>query len=303
MAVIKVQSPSYPSMGLANAVDAVGKIERDYRTSAVDRVNAAKMLGFNGSTGPANMALAALAAYGLVERAGKGMLRVTPLARSILHAGSDQERAAGMMAAAMTPALFREIRDAFPDHDVPPEAGVVTFLNRKEFNQSAIPTATRAFLATAKLVKELAVSESDGQPAPPGGQSASPSARGGGAVVGDLVQWESQGVLRFESPRRVRWVSDDGAWVAVEGSDAGIPMEQVIVEAKAEKPSTPIVQPPPERGTDMPAAKGQRKAVFPVSEGDVTFLFPADLTAEGLGELEDYLAIFLKKEKRRVADS
>lgn len=80
-------------------------------------------------------------------------------------------------------------------------------------------------------------------------------------------------------------------------------MEQVTVEAKAERPTPPIVQPPPERGPDVPASKGQRKAVFPVSEGDVTFLFPADLSAEGLGELEDYLAIFLKKEKRRVAGS
>jgi len=41
-----------------------------------------------------------------------------------------------------------------------------------------------------------------------------------------------------------------------------------------------------------------RKAVFPVSEGDVTFIFPKHLTMEGIEELEDYLAVFLKKEKR-----
>ncbi len=79
-------------------------------------------------------------------------------------------------------------------------------------------------------------------------------------------------------------------------------MEQVVVEAKAEKSAPPSIQPPPERPADMAAAKGQRKAVFPVSEGDVTFLFPANLTVEGLGELEEYLEVFLKKEKRRVTD-
>ncbi len=52
----------------------------------------------------------------------------------------------------------------------------------------------------------------------------------GGAHVGDLIQWESQGVLKLEQPRRVRLVTDDGKWVAVEGSETGIPMNEVIVE-------------------------------------------------------------------------
>ena len=42
--------------------------------------------------------------------------------------------------------------------------------------------------------------------------------------------------------------------------------------------------------------QGARQAVFPLSEGDVTFT--ADLSTSGLTELGEYLDIFLKKQKR-----
>lgn len=43
---------------------------------------------------------------------------------------------------------------------------------------------------------------------------------------------------------------------------------------------------------------GSRQAVFPLSDGDVTLVFPADLSASGYEELDDYLQIFLRKAKR-----
>lgn len=41
-----------------------------------------------------------------------------------------------------------------------------------------------------------------------------------------------------------------------------------------------------------------RRAVFPLSQGDVTLIFPATLNAEGYEELGDYLEIFLKRARR-----
>ncbi len=240
----QVQSPSYPSIGLSEAIGAVAKIEKPYRSSPVDRLSAAKLIGFSGSTGPANMALAALASYGLVERAGKGMMRVTPLARQILHPASDDERAEGIRAAASSPRLYQEIRDHFPDLPVPPESGVEAYLNRRAFNPSAVGTAARAFLRTAKWVEEVAASERNGVPNDPA-PSSSPGASPNGVSIGDFVQWERQGVRQFETPRRVRWVSDDGSTIAVEGSDGGIPMEQAILEPMA-RSLAPSVTPPPE---------------------------------------------------------
>jgi hypothetical protein len=235
----RIQSPSYPSLALKDAIAAVAKIDGRYRLSSVDRVDAARLLGYTGMTGPSNMALAALSWYGLVEKSGKGELRVTERARSILHPASEEEKKSAVRDAALSPQLYRDLRERFPDIPVPPEDGVVTYLNRQGFNPTAVRPAARAFLSTMAYLQELKVSESRGR-SDDKGQESAPSAGSeapliyGGARVGDLVQWESNGVLCLEKPLRVRFVSDDGRWVAVEGSETGIPMEQVIVEGRAQ---------------------------------------------------------------------
>jgi hypothetical protein len=50
-------------------------------------------------------------------------------------------------------------------------------------------------------------------------------------VVDDWVQWESQGVKQFPTPRRVRAVMEkDGEWWAlVDGSDTGVPVKELTV--------------------------------------------------------------------------
>jgi hypothetical protein len=244
-----VRSPTYPSLSLRESVQAVRKIDSQYRSSPVDREHAAKLIGYSSLSGPAAKALAALASFALVERAGKGMMRVTSLARSILHAHSDEERRSMLLEAAMQPPLFQNIRDRFPDILLPPEDGLKTYLNREGFNASAVGPATKAFLDTMQYIKEHGVSESHGPAGERSAESSSPDDRFGGAHVGDLVQWESGGVLQFNPPRRVRWVSDDGAWLAVEGSDKGIPMNEIIVESANPTKAPPPV--PPQQATPI----------------------------------------------------
>jgi len=258
-----IRSPSYPSMSLRDAISKVAIIEANYRASAVDRTVGAKLIGFNSLSGPANMALAALAAYGLIERAGKGEMRVTDRARAILHADSEGEKIAQLRAASIEPDLFRELQDRFPGI-LPPEDGVITFLNRKQFNASAVRPAAKAFLETMKYLEEFRASDSHGkatEPAPEsrGVEREPPAATYGGAKVGDLVQWESQGAPQFLKPQRVRMVTKDGQWIAVEGSESGIPMSQVIVESSAPIASNPIAPIFPLEGSGSPddAAKGE----------------------------------------------
>jgi len=157
-----VRSPSYPVWPLSDAVTAVGKIEAQYRLSKVDREAAVKLIGYSGLSGPSNKALAALAQYGLVERAGKGEMRVTPRARAILHPDSDDEKRQELQAAAFEPKLFRELQERWPGI-IPPEEGVVLFLNRKGFNQSAIRPAAKAYLQTLLYLEEFGASESHGE--------------------------------------------------------------------------------------------------------------------------------------------
>ena len=299
-----IYSPSYPNLSLAACIDHAKKIEGLYRTNAADRKTAAKLMGYSGLSGPANKALAALASYGLTERAGKGMLRVTPLAVSIIHPQSDSERKEALFKAAQSPQLFRDIREQFPDLPVPPEPGVVTHLNRAGFNPNSVPRAAKAFLETARFVEQLGDTKSHVSGGDGDAESDSPDDETtfGGASVGDMIQWESQGALQFDMPRRVRWVSPDGDWLAVEGEETGIPMNQVTVE-QAGTIGPPAIPPEDKSQKELPHVAGQRKAIFPVSEGDVTFLFPDGMTEEGIEELEAYLAVFLKKEKRKAVES
>ena len=243
-----IRSPSYPVASLNEAIGQVRKIEKLYRSSSVDREVAAKLIGYSSLSGPANKALAALAQFGLVERAGKGEMRVTSRAQAILHPNSDQEQHEQLRAAAVEPQLFRELQERFPDM-IPPEDGVVTYLNRQGFNQSAIRPAAKAYLQTLRFLEEAGVNESHGvseaTPAessvPDEEKDAGPEIKFGGARVGDLIQWESRGELRFERPMRVRLVTDDGQWVAVEGSESGVPMSEVVVQ---ERPLAPTAPPP-----------------------------------------------------------
>jgi hypothetical protein len=230
-------------MSLREAVADVKKIEAVYRSSQADREQAAKLIGYSSLSGPAAKALAALASYGLVERAGKGELRVTRRAVAILHSDNQTERSAELRQAAFEPDIFKEMQERWPDI-TPPAEGIASFLRRQGFNENAIRPVAQAYLDTVALLVEEGATESHGGEETNTEKSKLSEGGGknviyGGAQIGDLVQWESDGVLRLEQPRRVRQISDDGMWIAVEGSETGIPMSETIVEQRAPKTEAP----------------------------------------------------------------
>lgn len=287
-----IRSPSYPSMPLREAIAAIQKIEAKYRSSAVDREAAVKLLGYSGLSGPANKVLAALASYGLLERAGKGEARVTARARAILHAHSEGERTENLLAAASEPELFKEIRERFSDIPVPPEDGVITYLNRQGFNPNAVRPAAKAFLQTMEYIEELRETESHGNDKSAGANysnaSGEKSIAFGGAKLGDLIQWESQGSLQFPQPLRVRLISDDGQWVAVEGSNTGIPMNEVIVETPAPQRTTAPPFFPVEEKHDAQSADAKewfRARVGPGKQVIILYEGEEEIDAREIGKL------------------
>lgn len=292
------RSPKCPGISLREAVVRIRDLFDAERHNLMSREAAAKLLGYSGITGTSNGMLADLTAYGLLERVGKGEVRVAKRVAEIIHPTDRHEYAAALRNAANAPPAFAKLRERFPDN-LPNPVTLEGALVRMGFSKVGIKPAMQAFLETFRYLQEEIGSESHGQAAVEDSVFEGPDTKFGGASVGDLIQWESNGVRRLERPHRVRCVSEDKEWLWVEGSDMWIPMDEVIVEQRSERRAPPP-PPPSDRTADAPAPRGQRKAVFPISEGDVTFLFPEGLTAEGLQELEDYLAIFLKKEKRRA---
>jgi hypothetical protein len=89
------------------------------------------------------------------------------------------------------------------------------------------------------------------------------------------------------------------AFAKLSGSDKIAP-ESEIADDEEERESMQTAQEMGPAAGPSPivraAVTGQRQAIFPVSDGDVTMTFPATLSLAGLEELGDYLEVFLKKQ-------
>jgi hypothetical protein len=304
-----VRSPSYPNAPLGDAISQVAKIEKLYRQGPVDREVAAKLIGYSGLSGPASKALAALASYGLVERAGKGEMRVTTRARAILHPDNLAERRQGLMAAAFEPTLFQELRARWPDM-VPPEDAITTYLHRQGFNQTAIRPAMKAYRDTLLFLEQEGASESHGNE-PPAGADSGPEggkpAALGKARVGDMIEAEINGTLITPEPVRVRAISDDNEWVFVEGSETGIEMENVTV---IERPDAAEIRTPPtlplaaqkiQAPSDTPA--GYRAETFDADEGEIRITWPSNLSLQSVEDMKDWLELLKRRIARRAGES
>ena len=289
----------------------VAKIEKVYRQSQVDREVAAKLIGYSGLSGPASKALAALASYGLVERAGKGEMRVTSRARAILYPDNLQERRQNLIAAAFEPKLFQELRGRFPDM-IQPEDGIITYLHRQGFNQSAIRPAMKAYRDTLLLLEQEGASDSHGNEQPTGARS-DVSGVGNHAAfdkarVGDLVEVEIAGALVTPEPVRVRGVTEDQGttWVFVEGSETGIDMENVTV---IERPDAAEARVPPTLPLDTgkpPASEvlpGYRSETFDADEGEIRITWPGNLSLQSVEDMKDWLELLKRRIERRAGSS
>ena len=154
-----VRSPSYPSIPLREAILRAKELFEKERFNPISREAAAKLLGYSGLTGGSNTLLADLAAYGLIERVGKGEIRVSGLVAQILHPQDDDEYAAGLAQAALSPKLFSTLRERFPDN-LPSDDNLEGVLVRMGFSAKGTRPAKKSFLETFTYLEEEGVSES-----------------------------------------------------------------------------------------------------------------------------------------------
>jgi hypothetical protein len=233
--VARAQSPGYPNMSLPKALAAVKKIHDADRRNPIDRLVAAKHIGYGGLSGASDKAIASLAHFGLIEKTGKGEIRISSLAVDILHPNSVEDRRKALLDAAFSPQIFADLRERFGEHVS--EGALESYLKRENFLDRAIGPVVQSYLETCRYLEQEKAFESGGAKPFEASESLTKdgdvSAVFGGAKVGDLVQWEINGTLQMERPMRVRLVSEDGQWVAVDGSETGIPMNQVLVEESA----------------------------------------------------------------------
>jgi len=163
----RTNSPPHPSMSLPKSIAAAGKIFAADRRNPVDREVAAKHIGYTGKSGASDKALAALSHFGLIEKVGKGSVRVSQLAMDILHPDpSDQQgKDRALVEAGMKPQIYKELRAQFPDHVS--ENTLRSYLVRVGFNDAALPAAMSAYFETLRFLEQSKAFESVGN----GGQS------------------------------------------------------------------------------------------------------------------------------------
>ncbi len=292
------KSPKYPNFSLKKAVKYAGAIFTADRRNPIDRSVLAKHMGYSSLSGAADKAIGSMMQYGLIEKVGKGEVRVSQLAVDILHPDNPASGKTALARAAFSPPLFKTLKARFTDDQFSTDA-LRSYLMREGFLERAISPVSSAYSETVAFLKQEKATESGGAPDETDDDEQDETIFGG-AAVGDLIQWESTGVLQLPEPRRVRAVSDDEQWVFVDGSETGIPMTEVIVEEKGGKAE---VKPPVLPIHDTPPPKGTRKEVFALDEGDVVLTFPDSLSTSSFEDLDAYLKVFISKMRRRANDA
>jgi len=284
------RSPRYPAVSLSDAITASRSLWAKEKRTALNGEVLAKAIGYKSNSGPARSLVGAMRQYGLLEKHGTG-LRLSDVAMQIIHsAEGSKDQASAIHAAALSPELFRDLDSTHSDAS---EDAIASFLIlKKGFSDGGARLAASAYKDTLSLAK-------------PGGRGYTPKREEREnevepAKVGDYVQWESNGILQFREPLRVRALSEDGAWAFVDGSETGVPTKELTVEKAATTDKTERETPanPPKFPLPSPAIPSQMFS-WPLSKDVMAEvkLTGAEITAGHLELLRDYLELAKKAMK------
>ena len=152
---MRIRSPNYPSLSLPDAIDLIDKIYKNSRTNSIDRDAAVKDMGYSGITGRSGKLLATLIQYALLEKSGKGGVRVSKRAVDILHPDPNDQSAKrqALYEAAFSVSLFSDLRDRFSD-GVPSEHALRSYLMREGFNEAAVSPTINSYLETYRFLQQ-----------------------------------------------------------------------------------------------------------------------------------------------------
>ncbi|MBI2889559.1 MAG: hypothetical protein HYY13_02125, partial [Nitrospirae bacterium] len=248
------RSPNYPAVGLGKAVEDVRSWWAQEKRSPVAAEVGVKAWGYKMLSGPARTRISALKKYGFLEETPNGFKLSDRGVAVSIHKPEERDYQDAIRAAAMEPDLFRELLDTHADAS---EQAITNHLIMKRgFVPLGAKQAAKAFKDTIAVAKL---------------QDSSYASRGGNGAgkpelaLGDTVQWESQGMLQFDVPRKITGFSDDGTIAFVEGTGTGIPVQQL-----QKVDAAPSGGPSPSTFSTMPGstAKTSVSSVFPLPGGN-----------------------------------
>jgi hypothetical protein len=220
--------------------------------------------------------------YGLLDE-NDGQFRISDIAYALIHYPSESpEYISAIRASIRKPSLFNELLSEYRD-GLPSDQTLHSNLLRRGFNPSIISDVIRTFRETVAVDSSKNVSYSAIQ-------------------IGDYAQWESGGVQQFKVPQRLKSLSDDGKYAFFDGSDTGVPVEQIIKASAPTKESE-------DGGNGKPSLRriapkpGMNNDVFTLDEGEVVLQWPTRMSPESYEDFKDWLDLIMRKAKRAVKEA
>jgi hypothetical protein len=287
------RSPNYPTIGLREAVERTKRFVKDNGKAGAMPAIATKLIGFASAHGQAYSALSALKKFGLLEEKDG---RVIPTQRAMEATSlpdADPRRLKALRDAAISPAIYAELLETYRDTNIPNDETLTgELITYKGFNPNGVKEFLKAFRETIEFagLSDLTVLGSETK-AEKGGEN---------VKIGDYVQWEPNGILQFQEPRRVRNISD--GFVFVDGSPTGMPIAEVTIEkAPAESPKPHVVTPLRVVTRNGGGSATMKQDIFSVAEGEVVLSWPTPLSADSIEDLKAWLKIIERKISRSEA--
>lgn len=277
------RSPAYPFISLGASIERLIAFEKYFGRHSAPADKAGLAWDMKEKSSQAAQTLAALKYFGLVEYEGAGDQRAANLTedgRNFLRAQQESIKKEILRRCALKPPQIAAYWEKW-GADRPPDPICLDELVLKgRYTESAAKTFLSVYDDTIAYAG-LSIS---------GKSAENDSAHESRFKVGDFVQWESGGMLQFTEPRRVTRLSADGQFVFAEGSETGLPINEVkLMEVKARGEMPP--PPPP-----IHAQAGFSQDVYTLGEeGKVILQWPDKISQESYEELSDWIELQLKK--------
>ena len=284
------RSPAFPVVSLETAFQRLVDFDAHFKRTAARPEKIGEAWGIK-TKAYVDRITAALRYFGLLEYQGSGSDRgvvVSEDGRKFLRAQQEEIKREVIKTAALRPKQIAKFWQSW-GFDRPADAACLDELAMKNGFSDAgardflkVYDATISYARLSNSDKAIVAGDDDNEDELP-----PPIIN-----IGDLVQVEINGTHQLDNPRRVRAIKNHEGqdWVFIEGSDTGVPMEQISLQAKSTEQLKPIVQPPsfPEAKIDaIPLAKSEREWLRgPLSkETSYRLVVSGDLGPREIGKL------------------
>jgi len=290
------RSVSYPFITLEHAIVRSKQLWDKEGKNLAFMTAAVKHWGYAEKSSGGKQTVAALKGFGLILDTGNGdgrQLRLSERALDILlEPETSLKRISAIRDAVMQPKIYAELLTKWSASQLPSDETMTAYLLRdKDFNRNTVADFVKDFRENVIFARLADLSN----------ESVSENANESKDIIpiGSSVQWEANGVLNLQAPRRLTGYSSDGKFGFVEGSFTGIPVSELVPAAGD---SSSQEEEHPRQYQQEFALNEMKQDTFSLDEGQASLRWPANLSVASFEDFESWVQLLLRKIKRSVRD-